>query len=195
MPAPVPGAPVVLADVERDPELRELLRQARGLSERAFVNRLCLRDVRGDKHLTLLVDGARAGVLGYCYYQLPPEGFLWLEQLAVLEGCRGRGLGRRLVQWALERARALGCRAVRVSALASAVPFYRALGFADFFGHLDFERYAARVLRDRGHGREEEGWPMHRNLLGRQVDTAGDFFYPCEMLGATADDAASEDSF
>uniref|UniRef100_A0A7S1MKJ5 N-acetyltransferase domain-containing protein n=1 Tax=Alexandrium catenella TaxID=2925 RepID=A0A7S1MKJ5_ALECA len=192
MPA-VGAPPLILADVEQHKELQDLVRQARALSERAFANRFYFRDVRGDKHLTLLVDAARKGALGYCYYQLPLEGFLWVEQVAVSEHSRGRGLGRRLMQWAIERAQALGCKAVRVSALASSVPFYRAIGFEDFLLHTSFERYAARAHRDLSCGREEEGWPMHRSLSGVQADRSGDFFYPVEVLGAT-DEAASEDS-
>jgi GNAT superfamily N-acetyltransferase len=62
-----------------------------------------------------------------------PVPVLRLARLAVGEGERGRGLGRRLVRFTIELAERmrdeLGCVGIVVDAKRDAVDFYRALGF------------------------------------------------------------------
>jgi ribosomal protein S18 acetylase RimI-like enzyme len=58
---------------------------------------------------------------------------LWVQELHVTEGHRGCGLGRRLLERAVEHARTLRMRCVVCETQSSNVPairFYRALGFA-----------------------------------------------------------------
>jgi ribosomal protein S18 acetylase RimI-like enzyme len=56
----------------------------------------------------------------------------WLEDLYVDDGARGTGLGRALVEAALERARERGCRRIELDVNeqnTAALAFYEALGF------------------------------------------------------------------
>ena len=61
-----------------------------------------------------------------------PTGVCELNRMYVVRAARGRGIGRRLCETLLERARELGYREVRLDALnerVEALPLYRALGF------------------------------------------------------------------
>ncbi len=55
-----------------------------------------------------------------------------IEAVRVAESQRGTGLGRRMFQWAIDRARAEGCHVVQLTTdkqRPAALEFYRALGF------------------------------------------------------------------
>lgn len=59
----------------------------------------------------------------------------WLEDLYVVPGARRRGLGRALVDLAVERARGRGCRRVELDVTEdneAALAMYRAAGFTEF---------------------------------------------------------------
>jgi GNAT superfamily N-acetyltransferase len=84
--------------------------------------------------LAALDDDTAAGVCqlryryGFWYEALD----CWLEDLFVVEGARGSGVGRRLGAAALERARERGCRRVQLDvneANPEALALYRSLGF------------------------------------------------------------------
>lgn len=67
------------------------------------------------------------GIVGW--YSLKPSGTIAiLEDIWVLPGLIGGGLGRRLFEHALERARELGARRVEWEADPNAVPFYLHMG-------------------------------------------------------------------
>jgi hypothetical protein len=70
-------------------------------------------------------DGAgRPGGTG----RLLPDGHI--GRMAVLRGARGRGVGGRLLEALIERARARGMRCVALNAQRHAAPFYARFGFA-----------------------------------------------------------------
>ena len=77
-------------------------------------------------------------VVGYALMATDEAGnALHLQQLFVIEGSRGRGLGRALVDAAADLAREMGHRHVRADAPAEAPharSFYRALGFEESGG-------------------------------------------------------------
>lgn len=57
----------------------------------------------------------------------------WINYLAVAGDSRGRGIGRRMMDEAEARLRAIGCPKINLqirSSNAEAVPFYRSLGFS-----------------------------------------------------------------
>ncbi|MDF2712625.1 MAG: family N-acetyltransferase [Nonomuraea muscovyensis] len=57
-----------------------------------------------------------------------------IEAVRVAASTRGRGLGRRMIQWAVDRARARGCAMVQLTSDKSRVDahrFYDSLGFAN----------------------------------------------------------------
>ncbi len=56
-----------------------------------------------------------------------------IEAVRVAAAHRGRGLGRRMIGWAVDQARARGCRLVQLTSdkrRADAIRFYESLGFA-----------------------------------------------------------------
>ena len=58
----------------------------------------------------------------------------WINYLAVARECRGRGFGRRLMDEAEARLRAMGCPKINLQirrSNAEAVGFYRSLGFTE----------------------------------------------------------------
>jgi GNAT superfamily N-acetyltransferase len=83
---------------------------------------------RGECLLARL-DGAPVGVVMLKPYA---EGVCELNRMYVARAARGRGVGRRLCESLIARARDLGYRAVRLDALneqVEALPLYRKLGF------------------------------------------------------------------
>jgi ribosomal protein S18 acetylase RimI-like enzyme len=80
-------------------------------------------------------DGERAAGVCQLRYRLSVwtgADDCWLEDLFVEDGVRGAGLGRALVNAALERAAARGCRRMELDVNESntkAIAFYESLGF------------------------------------------------------------------
>lgn len=65
-----------------------------------------------------------------------------IEGVRVVEHSRGRGLGTRIFEWAISRARQRGCAMVQLTSnkqRVDAIRFYRRLGFVD--SHEGFKRY------------------------------------------------------
>lgn len=155
----------LLPDVKLDSrEHAGLLTQARVLSAQSFPRRFDAQDFMGTQHLTILTHSKGTNVVGYCFYLLPIDRYLWVEQVVVERKFRGKGLGKLLMRWAMEEADRRGCWAVRLSALVSAVPFYRALGFQDYHADADFKEFKRTSREELRPGQEEAGWPMHVRL-------------------------------
>lgn len=75
------------------------------------------------------VDGERVGAVALLAYG---DGDYELSKMAVAPYLRGKGVGRRLIEYTLQQARTLGARRVFLgsnSVLANAVHLYEALGF------------------------------------------------------------------
>ena len=63
------------------------------------------------------------------YYSLKnDDGFIWLDNLWVLPGFMGQGIGRELFQHALERSRACGAFVLRIESDPNAQSFYEKMG-------------------------------------------------------------------
>ncbi len=63
------------------------------------------------------------------FYSLNKDGeFLWLDNLWVLPGFMGQGIGKQLFQHALERSRALGESVLKIEADPNAQSFYEKMG-------------------------------------------------------------------
>lgn len=85
---------------------------------------------RGGKILFARLDGEIVGTVAVVPQE---EGTAMLTKLAVTEKARGRQAGRKLVQAAIERARALGARTLRLHTnpkLAAANQLFRQMGFS-----------------------------------------------------------------
>lgn len=85
------------------------------------------------------VVGAAVCFMGYSTFAAKPR--LNVHDLCVLAAHRGHGLGRRLMEAALERARAAGCSAVSLEVRADneiARRLYQSLGFGAGFAALEF---------------------------------------------------------
>lgn len=120
----------VFADVLPDGELRDLALQACIISQACFVGGGTFR-LEGGRHLALLVDLHALVTVGYCLYSLaaPEPRTLVVEELAVAEARRGKGLGRRLVKWAEDAARTERCSSVSVASSSSLDRLLHPLGF------------------------------------------------------------------
>ncbi|HTB98210.1 MAG TPA: GNAT family N-acetyltransferase [Terracidiphilus sp.] len=81
-------------------------------------------------HILMAYAGAEA--VG-CVALIPVEDGVWeLSKMAVSPARRGQGIGRRLLEYALEQARSLGVRSLFLGSstkLPSAVHLYEAVGF------------------------------------------------------------------
>ena len=80
-----------------------------------------------DLDYVALDDGRLCATLRFWPVKIAGRTVLLLGPLAVDEACRGHGLGLRLMEQALERARQLGYRAVM---LVGDLPYYAKVGFA-----------------------------------------------------------------
>lgn len=87
-----------------------------------------------NSHLLLaVVDGEVAGMLTLSYYLAPTGMKMWIEDVVVDEAMRGRSLGRRLVERAVEYARTLGPGTLMLTSRPSreaANALYRSCGFS-----------------------------------------------------------------
>lgn len=86
-----------------------------------------------------------------CVFLTPRAGSLYLGKLAVMPGHQGRGLGRRMVRVAEDRARALGLPALELSTRVELVEnhaAFRAMGFTQTGGasHKGYDRITTLVF-------------------------------------------------
>lgn len=97
------------------------------------------RETLGDPENTILRKGGKVyfaeldGVTVGCVALIPMEGGVYeLSKMAVSPDLRGRGIGRRVLEFAISRARALGATGLFLgsnSVLANAVHLYESVGF------------------------------------------------------------------
>ena len=100
---------------------------------RSRLRRLAARDV--DRVLVAQVEGRVVGFAGVTYAwlfhaDLPTAR---LMSIVVDEGCRGQGIGRRLVEASIDQARAWGCDRLELTSRlerAGAHSFYESVGFS-----------------------------------------------------------------
>ncbi len=88
----------------------------------------------GRTGVLLLVTDAAGEVVGTAAVRLLKPGLGELKRMWLRPSCRGRGLGRRLMDACLDEARRLGCRALRLDSqarLEAAVHLYRVYGFSE----------------------------------------------------------------
>jgi GNAT superfamily N-acetyltransferase len=94
--------------------------------------------IDADPHQLLIVAEAEGQVVGTLQLTFIPSLTYTGGERAQIEGVRvgathrGRGLGREMVLWAIDRARARGCRLVQLTTdqrRPQAVRFYESLGF------------------------------------------------------------------
>jgi GNAT superfamily N-acetyltransferase len=94
--------------------------------------------IDADPHQLLMVAEADGQIVGTLQLTVIPSLTYTGGERAQIEGVRvaarhrGRGLGREMVLWAIERARARGCRLVQLTTdkrRPEAVRFYESLGF------------------------------------------------------------------
>lgn len=87
-----------------------------------------------NSHLLLAeVDGKVAGMLTLSHYLVPTGLKMWIEDVVVDEAMRGRSLGRKLVERAVEYARTLGPGTLMLTSRPSreaANALYRSCGFS-----------------------------------------------------------------
>src|SRR5262249_7593046 len=95
--------------------------------------------VKGDPNIQLIVaeeGGKIVGCLQLCILPgLSSQGALrgLIEDVRVASDCRSRGIGEKLVHWALEEARRKGCKLVELlthHTRVDALRFYERLGFS-----------------------------------------------------------------
>ena len=91
----------------------------------------------GGEFLLAAAGGAAVGVvqLRYRWSVWTSSEDAWIEDVFVSEDARGTGLGRALVEAAIERARERGCRRIELDVDADndpALALYRSLGFGDY---------------------------------------------------------------
>ena len=79
----------------------------------------------GSSHLAVAEDGGE--VIGLVQVTIK-GGEAELAKLFVEPGAIGRGAGKRLYHWALEKSEALGARSLRIEADPGALPFYQRMG-------------------------------------------------------------------
>jgi GNAT superfamily N-acetyltransferase len=93
---------------------------------------------RGGRIFFAVRDGV---MVGCCALLAIAPGEFEVGKMAVTESCQGHGIGRRLLEWTIAQARALGATRLYLETnrvLAPAVRLYESLGFA----HIPAERIA-----------------------------------------------------
>jgi len=104
----------------------------------AYVDAFAEIDGDAKQHLTVATEGD--SVLGVLQLTIIPYLTYRGRRRALVEGvrvakvARGRGLGRRLMQWAIDAARGEGCHLIQLTTdkrRPEALEFYRGLGFVD----------------------------------------------------------------
>lgn len=115
-------------------DINRLLAQLTPSPERFTPERLAAVAADGSSRLWLLRVGGRvAGMLAMGLYTTPTGRKAWIEDVVVDEAFRGRGLGRMLVERALDCARGYAPVTVMLTSRPSreaANALYRAVGFS-----------------------------------------------------------------
>lgn len=62
-------------------------------------------DLESSDLYIILVDGVPVGMLTLCHYYAPTGCKVWIEDVVVDSSMRGKGFGRRLIEYALAEAR------------------------------------------------------------------------------------------
>jgi putative acetyltransferase len=86
--------------------------------------------VQAGGHIVMAMAGHKA--IGCCALLANGPGEFELAKMAVLESERGRGIGRRIIEYTINYARSLGARRLYLetnSKLANAIHLYEAVGF------------------------------------------------------------------
>jgi len=140
-PAPMGCFEITEVDFEAGAVSEMLLWQLQRLTDRCFgegemgIDKAHERGWETTLISEVLGDGT-SRLRGYICYELlpPPRAEFHIHRIAMHEGHRGRGLGQKLMGWALDKAAhmpASKCKWISLGALQSAVPFYEKLGFFD----------------------------------------------------------------
>jgi GNAT superfamily N-acetyltransferase len=111
-------------------------RSMRAEVERLFPGRWEDHELRRtiESHLaTARVAECEAELLGFCYWEVDPDGDAWLLSVQVEERARRRGLGARLVDCFEAEARRTGGRRAVLTAFREgpALAWYRRLGYRE----------------------------------------------------------------
>lgn len=123
-------------------ELNGFLDKATELSKQVFFEEDSIEKSRNKGWtVTLLTEACREDptkreFCGFMCHALhrPPKAEFHIARIAVLEHRRGKGYGRRLMRWALEKCAGMPqsrCAWISLSALDEAIPFYEQFGFTD----------------------------------------------------------------
>ncbi len=145
-----PGASAPAVRTARDEDLPELVRlladDPLGALRERYVLPLpeaylrAFEAIQADPNNELVVldqDGTLVGMMQLTFIPYLTHQGRWralVEGVRVDGSCRGQGLGRRMFEWAIERARLRGCAMVQLTTDKSrpaALGFYRGLGFVD----------------------------------------------------------------
>ncbi len=126
-----------------------------GLEERCFpgdrLTRARFRDLLRRPSAAFIAAPGATGLAGYALLLFRRGSRVArLYSIAVDPGARGHGLGRRLVEAALDLARERGAGMLRLEVRvdnASAIALYRALGFHDFATRRDYYDDGTDALR------------------------------------------------
>ncbi len=92
------------------------------------------KEYGGDCGVFVVVADLSGDVVGTAGIRRREPGVGELKRMWIRPGCRGLGLGRRLMDRCLEEAHALGCRILRLDSerrLEAAVHLYRSYGFKE----------------------------------------------------------------
>lgn len=129
----------VLHDVKIIPEVEttnlgdHIVPHLRALSQAEFDEDASTTSKKKKQRLALMTGVTAEGqevLLGFMQYRPRQDmQMLGITKVAVEECWRGRGFGKKLVQWAIKEARKSKLSAVGLSALPSAIKFYQKLGF------------------------------------------------------------------
>ncbi len=120
------------SDLRYVPAIRLLLKQLSStpidFTEADFT---ALADSPSSNLFLLLCDGEVCGMLTLAHYLAPTGRKMWIEDVVVDSTMRGRSLGRRLVEFAIERAREMRGTLMLTSkpARVAANALYRSAGF------------------------------------------------------------------
>ncbi|MFM9874402.1 MAG: GNAT family N-acetyltransferase [Fimbriimonadaceae bacterium] len=118
-------------------EFLDLFQESTGLTDETAIKKLIAIEVaRGTSYGVIRVDGLIVGMVGLYVDDVPGVRELEPAQIidfAVREEFRGRGFGKILMDWAVERARSFGCDALWLytGGGESIGKIYRSLGFVE----------------------------------------------------------------